>query len=68
MSDTANVPAIGFSITVDVSSGRQMVLQGFFPDDEPDAAVNARLDRALRFADRQRSRYEIPVQIGRAHV
>ena len=61
MSDTANVPAIGFSITVDVSSGRQMVLQGFFPDDEPDAAVNARLDRALRFADRQRSRYEIPV-------
>ena len=61
MSEQANVPAIGFSITVDISSGRQMVLQGFFPDEEPDADVNARLDRALRFADRQRAKYEIPV-------
>lgn len=61
MSETANVPAIGFSVTVDISQGRQMVLQGFFPDDEPDANVNARLDRALRFADRQRAKYEVPV-------
>lgn len=61
MSESANVPAIGFSVTVDISQGRQMVLQGFFPDDEPDEAVNARLDRALKFADRQRAKYEVPV-------
>jgi hypothetical protein len=61
MSESASVPAIGFSMTVDISQGRQMVLQGFFPHDESDEAVNARLDRALSFADRQRSKYEIPV-------
>jgi len=58
--DTAAQPAIGYSITVDVAPGRQIVFQHFVGDDETDAAVNARLDRLMAFADRQRAKYELP--------
>ena len=53
-------PAIGYSITVDVAPGRQMVFQHFVGDDESDATVSQRIDRLMAFADRQRARYELP--------
>ena len=55
------VPAIGFSTTINVDGNRQIVFQGYFEQDESDDAVNARIDRIMRLADRQRGIYEIPL-------
>jgi septum formation inhibitor MinC len=55
------VPAIGFSTTINVDGNRQIVFQGYFEQDESDDTVNARLDRIMRLADRQRGIYEIPL-------
>lgn len=49
--------AVGF--TVGLADDRQMQLQSGFSDDESDHVINARLDRVMRFADRQKARYEI---------
>ena len=46
-------------LTVGLSDNRQMTLQSGYADDEPDHVINARLDRAMAFADRQRAKYEI---------
>jgi hypothetical protein len=61
MSDDIKVPAIGFSTTINIDGNRQMVFQGYFEQDEDDVLVNARIDRIMRLADRQRSVYDIPV-------
>ena len=55
------VPAIGFSTTVNVDGNRQLVFQGYFDQAESDDVVNARIDRIMRLADRQRSIYELPI-------
>lgn len=52
--------ATGFSLTVGVSGDRQITYQSGFESDETDAAVNARLDRMMRLADRQKAIYSIP--------
>jgi len=60
MVDSIQVPAIGFSTTVNVDGDRQMVFQGYFEQGEPDDVVNARIDRIMLLADRQRSKYKLP--------
>lgn len=52
--------ATAFSVVVGLSDDRQATFQSGFESDEPDEAVNARLDRIMRLADRQKARYEIP--------
>lgn len=54
----SEVPAIGFSTTVNLNGDRQIVFQGFFPADHTDADANALLDRVMRLADRQQAYYE----------
>lgn len=60
MSGSIQVPAIGFSTTVNVDGDRQMVFQGYFEQDEADSVVNARIDRIMALADRQRSKFKLP--------
>lgn len=60
MDDAIKAPAIGFSTTVNVDGDRQLVFQGYFEQDEDDKVVNARIDRIMLLADRQRSKYKLP--------
>lgn len=53
------VIATGVSIVVGLSNDRQMTFQSGFEGDETDAAVNARMDRFMRIADRLKARYEL---------
>ena len=54
------VVATAFNLTVGLSDGRQITFQSGFEGDEPEADVNARLDRLIRLADRQKARYDLP--------
>lgn len=49
-----------FQIVIGLSDNRQISFNSGFESDEDDAAVNARMDRIMRIADRQRAKYEIP--------
>lgn len=53
------VIASGVSIVVSLPEGRQISFTTGFEGDESDADVNARFDRIMRLADRQRARYEL---------
>lgn len=53
------VIATGVSVTVGLSNDRQITFQTGFEGDELDSAVNARFDRIMRLADRQKARYQI---------
>lgn len=52
--------ATATSITIGLSNDRQITFQSGFEGDETDAVVNARFDRMMAFADRQKARYQIP--------
>lgn len=52
-------PALGYSIVANLGGDRQMTVQCFVGEDETDAVVNARMDRAFRVVDRQKARYEL---------
>lgn len=54
------VIATALSITVGLTDDRQITFQSGYEGDETDEAVNARLDRTMRFADRLKARYGIP--------
>jgi hypothetical protein len=54
------VVATAFSLTVGLTPDKQLTFQSGFEGDEPREVVNARMDAMLYFADRIRSRYEIP--------
>ena len=60
MDEAIKVPAIGFSTTINVDGNRQIVFQGYFEQDESDPTVNARIDRIMLLADRQRAKYSLP--------
>lgn len=51
--------ASAVSITVGLSNDRQITFQTGFESDEPEGHVNARFDRIMRLADRQKARYQI---------
>lgn len=51
--------ASGVSIVVGLANDRQITFQTGFESDETDDAVNNRFDRAMRFADRLKARYEV---------
>lgn len=53
------VVASGVSIVVGLADDRQITFQTGFEGDEPDNVVNDRFDRLMRFADRQKARYEL---------
>jgi hypothetical protein len=53
------VIATGVSLVVGLANDRQITFQTGFEGDEPDDVVNARLDRIMRLADRQKARYQI---------
>lgn len=52
--------ATAFSVVVGLTGNAQMTFQSGFDEDEPDAAVNARMDRIMRLALRQKAIAEIP--------
>lgn len=54
------VIATGFSLVVNLAGERQITFQSGYEGDEDDASINARLDRMMAFADRQKAIYQIP--------
>jgi DNA invertase Pin-like site-specific DNA recombinase len=52
-------PAFGYSIVANLGGDRQMTVQCFVAEDEADAEVHAKIDRAFRVVDRQKARYEL---------
>ena len=52
-------PAVGTSLTVTLGDNRQLVLQCFFPLDEPEEIGNKLIDKLLRHADRAKARYDL---------
>jgi hypothetical protein len=52
--------ATAFSLVVGLADNMQITLQSGFTEDEPESAVNARLDRLVALAKRQRAIAEIP--------
>lgn len=61
MTDAKQAPgaALGYSIVSNLDGNRQITVQCFVGEDEPDAIVNAKLDRVFRVIDRQKARYEL---------
>ena len=49
--------AVGF--TIGLADDRQVTFQTGFAEDEDDVTVNARFDRIMRLADRQKAKYEL---------
>jgi len=49
--------AVGF--TIGLADDRQVTFQTGFAEDEPDSVVNARFDRIMALADRQKAKYEL---------
>lgn len=54
------VVATGVSIVVGLADDRQITFQTGYEGDETDAAVNSRLDRTMRFANRLKAVYSLP--------
>jgi len=52
--------AVGFSLVVGLSDNSQITFQSGFEGDETDEAVNARIDRIVRIAHRQKALNQIP--------
>lgn len=51
--------ALGYSIVCNMGGDRQMTVQCFVGEDEPDEVVNGKLDRAFRVVDRIKARYDL---------
>jgi predicted nucleic acid-binding Zn-ribbon protein len=49
--------AVGF--TIGLADDRQVTFQTGFAEDEPDHLINARFDRIMALADRQKAKYEL---------
>lgn len=52
-------PALGFSITSNITDRSQIVVQSFVPLDAPLEQINDVLDKVMKACDRQRARYLI---------
>lgn len=52
-------PALGYSVVANLDGNRQLTMQCFVGEDEPNEVVNAKLDRAFAVIDRQKARYDI---------
>jgi hypothetical protein len=50
-------PALGFSITSNITDRSQIVVQSFVPLDATDEQINAVLDKVTKACDRQRAKY-----------
>lgn len=50
-------PALGFSITSNITDRSQIVVQSFVPLDASDEEINAVLDKVMKACDRQRAKY-----------
>lgn len=50
-------PALGFSITSNITDRSQIVVQSFVPLDASDSEINAVLDKVMKALDRQRAKY-----------
>lgn len=50
-------PALGFSITSNITDRSQIVVQSFVPLDATDDEINAVLDKVMKACDRQRAKY-----------
>jgi hypothetical protein len=55
--------AIGYSIACNLGGERQMTVQCFVDESEPDEAVHARIDRVFRVVDRQKAKYDLDREI-----
>lgn len=56
--DASTAPAIGLSYQIDLSNGRQIVMQTHVGQDVPSADLDRLLDRMGRAVERQRLHYE----------
>lgn len=61
MSEAATLPAIGFSLNVDVPGGRALVFQSHVPQNYSAAQINTQLDKLLLVSDRAVARYTLPL-------
>lgn len=52
-------PALGFSITSNITDRSQIVVQSFVPLDATDDDINKVLDKVMLAVDRQRAKYQI---------
>jgi hypothetical protein len=52
-------PALGFSITSNITDRSQIVVQSFVSLDATDEQINTVLDKVMRACDRQRAKYQI---------
>lgn len=57
--DTPAAPALGFSITSNITDRSQIVVQSFVPLDASSEEINAVLDKVMKACDRQRAKYLI---------
>jgi hypothetical protein len=55
----APAAALGYSVVVNLDGNRQLTMQCFVAEDEPNEAVNAKLDRIFAVIDRQKARYDL---------
>lgn len=60
--DLKPATAIGYSIVTNMGGDRQMTVQCFVGEDEPDEVINARIDKVFRICDRQKARYDLDKQ------
>lgn len=54
---TPAAPALGFSITSNITDRSQIVVQSFVPLDATDEQINDTLDKVMKACDRQRAKY-----------
>lgn len=56
-------PAIGYSIAANIGDRRQLTVQCFVHEDEPDDVINGKLDRIMRVIDRQQAYYDLEAEM-----
>jgi hypothetical protein len=54
-----SAPALGFSITSNITDRSQIVVQSFVPLDASDEQINDTLDKVMKACDRQRAKYQL---------
>lgn len=51
--------AIGYSIASNMGGDRQMTVQCFVAEDEPEEVINRKIDRVMAVLDRQKAKYDL---------
>ena len=54
-----SAPALGFSITANITGSAPIVAQSFVPFEAGDDEINAALDKVMKAIDRQQAKYQV---------